>query len=54
MNKSRFYKGYRIERSNLSGMYITDSCIVGYLRADTLSGIKEMVDWELLKLSKLN
>ena len=46
MRKTKIYKGYTINRL-LSGWYSVKSDIFGYLKADTLSGIKKMIDNEL-------
>ena len=40
------YKGYSIERQFPSGYYITKSKDVGYLKADTLAGIKKLINKE--------
>lgn len=44
------YMGYRIERAptNSSGIrYLTSSEDVGYLRADTLEGVKQLIKREV-------
>ena len=48
----RTYKGYIIERCgiNSSGMrWYTSSMIGGYLKADTLAGIKELINADINK-----
>lgn len=42
------YKGYTIQHL-FSGWYSTKSVKFGYLKADTLKGLKKLIDAELLK-----
>ena len=45
----RIYKGYIIDRCgiNSSGMRWTTLCTNGYLKADTLAGIKELINEDI-------
>jgi len=45
---TKTYKGYTIQ-CLFSGWYSTKSTNVGYLKADTLAGIKRLIDAELSK-----
>lgn len=46
--KQTTYKGYTINKL-LSGWYSVKSDIFGYLKADTLAGIKNLINNELIK-----
>lgn len=39
----RYYKGWSIERVHHSGMYSAFKVGEGYLKADTLQGMKEII-----------
>ena len=52
MKKENEYKGYSIDKIESSGMLRAKSQDVGYLKADTLAGLKKLIDAEIKKMGK--